>query len=144
MEAAYYEKRDDGTVKCVLCPNYCIISDGRTGTCRVRTNREGTLEADSYGEVVSMAIDPVEKKPLYHFHPGKPSLSVGPNGCNFRCGFCQNANISQETAATSHVGPEALAQFAWGPCGLAERASLCVIHQGQPSLQQIQPGGRLE
>ena len=112
MEAAYYEKRDDGTVKCVLCPNYCVITDGGTGTCRVRTNRGGTLDADSYGEVVSMAIDPIEKKPLYHFHPGKPILSVGPNGCNFRCGFCQNAGISQETTATSHVGPEALAQFA--------------------------------
>jgi len=108
MEASYYERGDNGRVKCLLCPNTCIIAEGKSGVCRVRTNRNGTLYADAYGEVVSLAIDPVEKKPLYHFYPGKQILSTGLNGCNFRCGFCQNYGISQEKVYTRHVLPEDL------------------------------------
>ena len=99
MEASYYESREDGKVKCLLCPNFCIISDGKQGTCRVRSNRKDKLYADSYGEVVSLSIDPIEKKPLYHFYPTKPILSTGPNGCNFRCGFCQNSGLDAMVAS---------------------------------------------
>ncbi len=112
MEAAYYRKMDDGRVECELCPNRCVIAEGKSGGCRVRSNRDGTLHADSYGKAVSLAMDPVEKKPLYHFHPGKRILSTGPNGCNFRCGFCQNSGISQETAPIIPVPPEELARIA--------------------------------
>ena len=112
MEASYYESREDGTVKCLLCPNFCVISDGKRGVCRIRSNRSGILYADAYGEVVSLTIDPIEKKPLYHFCPGKPILSTGPNGCNFRCGFCQNSDISQEKVFTRSVSPEDLAALA--------------------------------
>lgn len=112
MEAAYGEKREDGRIKCVLCPNYCVIAEGKQGACRVRTNRNGTLEADSYGEVVALHVDPIEKKPLYHFHPGSRILSIGPNGCNFSCGFCQNWAISQQTTPTQHLEPQDLAGMA--------------------------------
>ncbi len=112
MEASYYESLGDGKVKCVLCPNFCIISDGKKGICRVRTNRKGVLYADSYGEVISLSIDPVEKKPLYHFHPSSQILSTGPNGCNFSCGFCQNSEISQSEAFTRSVPPDELAELA--------------------------------
>ena len=112
MEASYYESRDDGKVKCLLCPNFCVIADGKRGSCRVRSNRGGKLYADGYGEVVSLAIDPIEKKPLYHFYPSKLILSTGPNGCNFRCGFCQNNDISQGEVFTRHVSPGDMAQLA--------------------------------
>ncbi len=111
MEASYYEAHD-GKVKCLLCPNFCIIADGKKGTCRIRSDRGGKLYADSYGKVVSLAIDPIEKKPLYHFYPSKPILSTGPNGCNFRCGFCQNSDISQGDVFTRNVSPEDMAQLA--------------------------------
>ncbi len=112
MEASYYETLDNGKIKCVLCPNFCVLSDGKTGACRVRSNRNGTLYADAYGEVISLSIDPIEKKPLYHFYPTKPILSTGSNGCNFRCRFCQNSGISQDKASTRHVSPEDLAGLA--------------------------------
>lgn len=112
MEASYYEPRENGKVKCLLCPNFCVIADGKRGTCMVRSNRGGTLYADGYGEVVSLAIDPIEKKPLYHFYPSKSILSTGPNGCNFRCGFCQNSEISQGKVFTRFVSPEDMAGLA--------------------------------
>ena len=112
MEASYYEPRGDGKLRCLLCPNFCVIADGKQGTCRIRSNRGGTLYADAYGEVVSLSIDPIEKKPLYHFYPARPILSTGPNGCNFRCGFCQNSTISQKKVMTRTVTPEQLAEMA--------------------------------
>jgi len=112
MEASYYEPMGDSIVHCLLCPNFCIIKDGKRGVCRIRSNRNGKLYADAYGRVVSLAVDPVEKKPLYHFHPSKPILSTGPNGCNFRCGFCQNSDISQGTVSTRNVSPEEMSRLA--------------------------------
>jgi pyruvate formate lyase activating enzyme len=81
---------ENGAVRCELCPHRCLVSEGKRGICRVRENRGGRLFALTYGKVSSVQFDPVEKKPLYHFHPGKPILSIGSVGCNFRCGFCQN------------------------------------------------------
>jgi len=112
LEASYYEKLDNNSVRCLLCPNFCVITEGKTGTCRVRSNREGKLYADAYGNVVSLAVDPIEKKPLYHFHPSSLILSTGVNGCNFRCGFCQNSEISQGISPTRHVEHDELAQLA--------------------------------
>jgi pyruvate formate lyase activating enzyme len=95
MEARYYTRLGNSQVKCSLCPHECTISPGQSGICRVRTNLNGVLSADTYGSVVSMQFDPIEKKPLYHFHPGKLIFSIGSLGCNFHCACCQNYEISQ-------------------------------------------------
>ena len=99
-EAQYYEKLDGNRVRCRLCPHGCVIADGKTGLCRVRHNEGGTLYSVIYGRITSVAMDPIEKKPLYHFHPGKAILSLGTMGCNFACLFCQNYTIAQMEAAT--------------------------------------------
>jgi len=112
MEASWYDKLEDNNVLCRLCPNDCVIPDGRHGICKVRVNRGGVLTADSYAELVTLAADPIEKKPLYHYYPSRSILSTGPNGCNFQCGYCQNSDISQRVVPTRHVTPEELAEFA--------------------------------
>ena len=89
-QAMYYEKLDEGNVRCCLCPHGCILPVGRTGVCLARKNIDGELYSLNYGRVASIALDPVEKKPLFHFHPGKLILSAGTFGCNFKCGYCQN------------------------------------------------------
>jgi len=112
-EAQFWEPSDGGRVHCLLCPNDCRIAEGKAGTCRVRRNRGGTLELPFYGEISSLAVDPIEKKPLYHFHPGSRILSVGFLGCSFHCGFCQNWHISQSTDVdTRFVSPEDLVGIA--------------------------------
>jgi pyruvate formate lyase activating enzyme len=94
-ECSYYQHLDDGRVECQLCPHYCHIADGKTGICKSRRNLGGMLVSDVYAKPCSLAIDPVEKKPLYHFHPGTQCLSIACTGCNFRCLNCQNHEISQ-------------------------------------------------
>jgi len=84
----------EGAVRCSLCPHGCLIKPGKTGICRVRENREGELYALTYGRVSAEAVDPIEKKPLYHFLPGTLSYSLGSVGCNFHCAHCQNWHIS--------------------------------------------------
>jgi len=106
-EAAYYEKVAEGRVHCHLCPHQCVIAEGRTGLCGVRRNRGGVLYSEIYERVTSIAMDPIEKKPLYHFHPGTQILSLGTRGCNFACLFCQNWSISQAEASTSRLTSEA-------------------------------------
>ncbi len=96
-EALWYEKLDNDIVHCHLCPHNCKIAEGKSGICKVRQNNKGTLYSLNYKKATSIAMDPMEKKPLYHFHPGKYILSIGTYGCNFRCGFCQNHEISQNT-----------------------------------------------
>src|SRR5665648_923666 len=81
---------DGDAVRCGLCPHRCRIGEGTAGICGVRENRGGTLFAATYGKVATVAVDPIEKKPLFHFHPGARILSIGSVGCNFRCEFCQN------------------------------------------------------
>lgn len=97
-EAMHYEKLEGSDVICRLCPHGCIIAPGKYGICRVRNNIEGTLYTHNYGKISAAAMDPVEKKPLYHFFPGKYLLSLGTVGCNFRCSFCQNYQIAQRGA----------------------------------------------
>ncbi len=100
-EAQYYNKKPDGKVECVLCPHNCLISKNKTGVCGARTNIEGKLISSIYGEVTAVSMDPIEKKPLYHFYPGSDILSIGTKGCNFKCLFCQNWHISQDLEARS-------------------------------------------
>jgi pyruvate formate lyase activating enzyme len=94
-EARCYQSEAGQKVRCNLCPHNCLIADGKDGLCRVRGNRSGKLYALTYGRVVSAAVDPIEKKPLYHFYPGAPTLSLGSIGCNLHCLHCQNWQISQ-------------------------------------------------
>ena len=94
-EAMLYERLDDKAVRCNLCGHRCRIAEGKTGFCFVRKNVDGTLVSLNYDELVAVNVDPIEKKPLFHFLPGTQSLSVAAAGCNFRCAFCQNWQISQ-------------------------------------------------
>lgn len=93
-EAMFWEEKEGDKVKCYLCPHNCLISDGNRGLCNVRENQDGTLYSLVYGKAASLAVDPIEKKPLYHFHPGTQVLSYGTMGCNLFCSFCQNASLS--------------------------------------------------
>jgi pyruvate formate lyase activating enzyme len=94
-EALFYTKLENQIVRCDLCPWNCVLKPGQTGFCRVRENIDGKLETHVYNQIAALGVDPVEKKPLYHFYPGKNILSVGEVGCNLRCNFCQNHRISQ-------------------------------------------------
>ncbi|MCL2204562.1 MAG: AmmeMemoRadiSam system radical SAM enzyme [Defluviitaleaceae bacterium] len=82
------------STRCTLCPHHCTLPEGGSGFCGVRTNQKGRIQSETYGLVSGVALDPIEKKPLYHFHPGAQILSVGGFGCNMRCPFCQNHNIA--------------------------------------------------
>lgn len=117
-KAFLYEQCDNGSVKCNLCAHRCHISPNKSGFCGVRTNDNGVLYTAAYGNLAAAAIDPVEKKPLYHFLPGSKTWSVAIPGCNFRCGFCQNWEISQISnmnsfkRASQQVEPAAVARAA--------------------------------
>jgi pyruvate formate lyase activating enzyme len=115
-EALFYEKLGNKEARCCLCAHRCLIKEGQFGFCGVRQNIRGILYTHAFGSLAAAHIDPIEKKPLYHFLPGSQSFSVATIGCNFRCGFCQNWEISQknfilngkssfETAAAQNVAP---------------------------------------
>jgi pyruvate formate lyase activating enzyme len=93
--AVLWAPLEGGKVACSLCAHRCVIAPGKSGVCAVRANRDGRLETLVYGEVIAAHVDPIEKKPLYHFHPGSKAFSIATPGCNFRCAFCQNWEISQ-------------------------------------------------
>jgi len=95
MEALFYKKLENNKVQCLLCPHNCIIKEDHFGVCKVRTNDSGVLISQNYGVISSIGFDPIEKKPLYHFYPGSEILSIGSVGCNLKCKFCQNWEISQ-------------------------------------------------
>lgn len=101
----YHVLHEHDIIVCDLCPHACRIMPGKTGMCKVRKNVDGTLYALSYGLISSMALDPIEKKPLMLFHTGKMILSVGQVGCNFACPFCQNSDISMGTTYDVHTIP---------------------------------------
>jgi len=94
-EASFWKSLGDGKVQCLLCPHRCVMKPGKNGFCRVRKNIDGTLYNESYGAVTAVNVDPIEKKPLYHFKPGGLIYSIGTYGCNLACDFCQNHEISQ-------------------------------------------------
>lgn len=95
MEAYLYEPLEENKVKCNLCNHRCVIKDGRRGICGVRENNSGILKTLVYGKVIARHVDPIEKKPLFHFLPKSLSYSIATVGCNFKCRFCQNADIAQ-------------------------------------------------
>jgi len=94
-EAMLYEKLEGGKVRCDLCAHGCEIRPGKRGICRVRENRDGVLHTLVYDKIASANVDPIEKKPLFHFSPGSRAFSISTLGCNFKCDFCQNSSISQ-------------------------------------------------
>jgi len=107
-EALFYEEIGGSKVKCNLCPHHCEIEEGQTGLCRVRLNKGGVLYTLTYGTLSSISNDPIEKKPLYHFHPGTMILSVGSWGCNMTCPWCQNWEIAHEKPQVQRVNPDRL------------------------------------
>ena len=117
-ECRYYQQLGDGVVECLLCPHHCRIANGRTGRCRSRRNHDGVLVSEVYGKPCALAIDPIEKKPLYHFHPGTTCLSLACTGCNFRCLNCQNHDISQ-------VAPDDVDHYELSP---EQVVALCLKH----------------
>jgi len=94
-EALLWKQAEEQRVDCFLCEQRCHIAPGKRGLCQVRENREGTLYTLVYGYAIARNVDPIEKKPFFHFYPGSTSLSIATAGCNFRCQHCQNADISQ-------------------------------------------------
>ncbi len=113
VDAVYWTALPGGAVRCELCPLGCRLAVGRVGPCGSRANDQGRMVPREYGRLVSLAMDPIEKKPLYHFHPGSDILSVAAQGCNLHCRFCQNWTISQErAAAASEATPAQLVQMA--------------------------------
>lgn len=95
----FFEQLDNNTVRCGICPNRCTLVPGQTGICQTRKNVDGKLYSLVYGEVASAQVDPIEKKPLYHFLPGTMAYSIATAGCNMQCKFCQNWSISQQAPA---------------------------------------------
>jgi len=99
----YYKKVDDESIRCILCKHYCRLKRDKNGICGINYNIEGELVNKTYGHPSAINVDPIEKKPLYHFLPASTSLSIGTVGCNFRCPFCQNHSISQTSQVNEGV-----------------------------------------
>ena len=108
---ALYQQREGDRIRCGICPQRCKLDEGSVGICGGRQVIDGRLIAVNYAQVSSLHLDPIEKKPLYHSYPGSEILSVGPNGCNLSCSWCQNWQISQNNAPTRTVMPEELADM---------------------------------
>jgi pyruvate formate lyase activating enzyme len=119
-EASVYARLENDTVRCLVCQRRCVISEGKKGWCHTRINRGGTLYSLLYGEVSSLSINPIEKKPVFHFFPGSRWLSLGSLGCNFRCPGCQNWDIAhwkEGAMPTEYLSPEeAVAQAKAAAC----------------------------
>jgi pyruvate formate lyase activating enzyme len=118
-EAMLYESLGEGKVQCSLCAHRCVIKEGKRGICGVRQNQGGSLQTLVYARAIARNVDPVEKKPLFHFQPGSRSFSIATVGCNFRCLFCQNADISQMPRDVDRIigdefPPEQVVQAALG------------------------------
>lgn len=116
-EALLYKTLENNEVKCDLCSFHCKISPNKTGRCAVRKNIDGVLYSLNYDKICSLAVDPIEKKPLFHFLPGSKSLSLAAFGCNFKCEFCQNSQISQfaqsgKFPCAESYSPERIVQLA--------------------------------
>lgn len=116
-EGLLYEERPKGKVRCRVCPHLCVIAEGKLGICKTRQNIGGKCYTLIYGKVSSVAADPIEKKPLFHFYPGSGCLSLGTLGCNMRCIHCQNWQIAhadalEDGAGLSELPPEKLPAIA--------------------------------
>lgn len=115
--ALYQEKLSDNAVRCHICPHSCLIQEGKQGICQTRINYHGDLYSMAYGNPCSVSIDPIEKKPLFHFHPGTRVYSLATAGCNFKCLNCQNWQISQSS-------PSAIDHYDLAPGKLIQQALL--------------------
>jgi pyruvate formate lyase activating enzyme len=114
-EAMFYKKLKNNIVKCELCPNFCVIKEGGVGSCKVRKNIKGKFYSMVYGKPCAVNIDPIEKKPLFHFFPGEKIFSIGTAGCNLHCMFCQNWTSSQvnyEEVRSHELNPEGVVEYA--------------------------------
>ncbi len=125
--ALFGDTKEGGVVVCRLCPAECRLTEGQSGICVSRFNQGGTLCTDNYGEAVTLAVDPIEKKPLYHFYPGSKILSTGPNCCNLGCTFCQNWLISKRKTTTKLLSPQQLVDTA-----VAEKSSAIAFTYSEP------------
>ena len=115
VEARFYESLGDGLVKCTICPRKCVMKPGERGFCGTRENRDGRLYSLIYGEVSASAVDPIEKKPLFHFEPGSLTFSISSVGCSFKCPWCQNYHISMarpEDYRTTRMEPGEVVRLA--------------------------------
>ena len=114
VDKKFYRLQKNGKIKCLLCRHYCVLSEGQTGVCGVNKNEGDKLINLVYGRVAALHIDPIEKKPLYHFLPGTTALSLGTVGCNMQCDFCQNWQISQEKniSQKDFISPEQIVNLA--------------------------------
>lgn len=116
MFSKYFQVIDSNTIKCLACNRYCLIQKDKTGFCKVRKNENQKLVSLVYGKPISINLDPIEKKPLYHFLPGTKTLSLGTPGCNFDCAFCQNHDISNckniNLEAIDYYSPEDIINLA--------------------------------
>ena len=110
-EAMLYERLTGGDVRCHLCSHRCRIAPSKRGICAVRENRDGSLYSLVYEKLISQSVDPIEKKPLFHVHPGSRSYSIATVGCNFQCDFCQNHEISQMPRETGKIIGRSVAPF---------------------------------
>lgn len=111
-KAEFYTSHNDYSVTCRLCPKECQIKNNSSGFCKVRKNIDGVLYTNQYASVAAINIDPMEKKPLYHFYPASTVLSIGAYGCNMSCGFCQNHHISVGNGFGQDVDVEQIISFA--------------------------------
>jgi len=113
--ARWWQTLPDGRIHCFLCPRHCHIGEGQHGFCYIRENVAGELVQLGYGRPAALAIDPIEKKPLFHFHPGSAILSLGTAGCNLGCQFCQNFDISKARSVqhdSGHMSPQQIVDLA--------------------------------
>ncbi|MEZ7890423.1 MAG: AmmeMemoRadiSam system radical SAM enzyme [Candidatus Wallbacteria bacterium] len=128
--ARHYKKIEGGNVRCELCPRRCVIKPDHTGFCKSRKNLSGELYTLNYGKVSALHIDPVEKKPLYHFYPGSSILSAGTNYCNLACRFCQNYELSQHDSDYNLVTPESMVALS----KKSENCSMIAFTYNEPSI----------
>ena len=120
MKEALFYKKNDSKIRCVLCPRQCTIEEGETGFCGVRKNISGSLYSLVYGKACSVSVDPIEKKPFFHFAPGSQTLSIATVGCTLRCRFCQNWEISQAKEIFGQsLSPEEIIKLAEGVHGIS-------------------------
>ncbi len=110
--AQFFEELDDGRLRCTLCPQGCMLDNGEIGKCRTRYRSNGDIRVATYGRLGAAAMDPIEKKPLFHFRPGTMTFSIASAGCNLTCPFCQNHSLSQ---ALHHSDPLRLTGEMWSP-----------------------------
>lgn len=130
VEAAYWERAPGGSVRCLLCPKRCLVRPGAVGDCAVRGNEGGRLWALGYGRLAARAVEPVEKKPFFHYLPGSLTVSIGTFGCNMHCDYCQNWTISQRgPQGEAFTAPEEVVAWAVRARSADGRvASLCFTY----------------